>query len=78
LSNLMIPLDQDLEIQDAMAELKQAEDMFNNALNPYRIDEAGHRIAAANSRIQAIIYERRQMDVETLVGTPQKKQAVQA
>ena len=49
---------QDPEMQEAMAELKQAQDMYDNAANKYRMDEAYHRMQAAESRIQAIRYER--------------------
>jgi hypothetical protein len=41
----------DSEMQDAIAELRQAESMFDNAQNTYRMDEAGLRIAAAKKRI---------------------------
>lgn len=68
---------QDSEMQDAIAELRQAESMFDNAGNKYRIDEALHRIEAAKQRIQAIRYERGEVYVEKVVGEPQKKQAVQ-
>ncbi len=67
----------DSEMQNAIAELKQAETMFNNAQNPYRQDEAGFRIEAAKKRIEAIRHERGDLFVETLVGEAQKKQAVQ-
>jgi hypothetical protein len=69
---------QDSEMQDAIAELKQAESMFDNAQNTYRMDEAGLRIAAAQKRIEAIRHERGDLFVETLVGEVQKKQAIQA
>jgi len=55
---MMIPLNQDPEIHDALIELDQANTMFRNAVNKYRIDEAIYRMSAANSRIQAIISER--------------------
>ena len=69
---------QDSEMQDAIAELKQAESMFNNAGNKYRIDEAMHRIEAAKERIQAIRFERGELYVEKVAGEAQKKQAAQA
>ena len=68
----------DSEMQNAIAELKQAETMFNNAENKYRTDEAYHRIEAAKQRIQAIRFERGELYVEKVVGETQKKQAVQA
>jgi hypothetical protein len=69
---------QDSEMQDAIAELRQAESMFDNAQNPYRQDEASFRIQAVHKRIEAIRHERGDIFVETLVGEPQKKQAVHA
>jgi hypothetical protein len=69
---------QDSEMHDAIAELRQAEAMFDNAQNTYRMEEAGFRIQAAQKRIEAIRHERGDLFVETLVGEPQKKQAVQA
>jgi uncharacterized protein (UPF0128 family) len=69
---------QDSEMQDAIQELRQAEDMFNNATNEYRISEAIHRVEAAKERIQAIRFERGELFVETMVGETQKKDAVQA
>jgi hypothetical protein len=69
---------QDSEMQDAIAELRQAESMFDNAQNAYRMEEAGFRIEAAKKRIEAIRHERGDLFVETLVREPQKKQAVQA
>ena len=69
---------QDGEMQDAIAELKQAESMFDNAGNKYRIDEAMHRIEAAKERIQAIRFERGEVFAEKMDGAPQKKQAIQA
>lgn len=69
---------QDSEMQDAIEELKQAENMFNNAQNPYRQDEANFRILAAQKRIEAIRFERGELFVETMVGETQKKQAVHA
>lgn len=69
---------QDSEMHDAIAELRQAESMFNNAQNTYRMEEAGLRIAAANKRIEAIRHERGDLFVEKMVGEVQKKQAVQA
>jgi hypothetical protein len=68
----------DSEMQDAIRELNQAESMFDNAQSPYRMEEAGFRIQAAQKRIEAIRHERGDLFVETLVGTVQKKQAVQA
>lgn len=49
---------QDAEMQNALVELRQAQDMLDNAENRYRIDEACYRIKAAEARIQAIRYER--------------------
>jgi hypothetical protein len=49
----------DPETKDAIEESKQAYQMLNNATNDYRKQEAIHRIDAADSRIQAILYERR-------------------
>jgi hypothetical protein len=69
---------QDSEMQDAIAELRQAETMFNNAQGKFRIDEADLRIQAAQKRIEAIRHERGDLFVEALVGEIQKKQAVQA
>jgi division protein CdvB (Snf7/Vps24/ESCRT-III family) len=69
---------QDSEMQDAIREFNQAESMFDNAQNTYRMEEAGFRIQAAQKRIEAIRHERGDLFVETLVGEPQKKQAVQA
>jgi hypothetical protein len=69
---------QDSEMQDAIAELRQAESMFNNAQGKFRIDEASLRIQAAQKRIEAIRHERGDLFVKTLVGEVQKKQAVQA
>ena len=68
----------DSEMQNAIAELRQAEVMYNNAGNKYREDEAYHRIEAAKQRIQAIRFERGGLYVEKMVGEPQKKQAVPA
>jgi hypothetical protein len=69
---------QDSEMQDAIAELRQAESMFNNAANKYRIDESYHRVEAAKQRIQAIRFERGEVFAEKVAGEVQKKQAVQA
>lgn len=69
---------QDSEMHDAIAELKQAESMFNNAQNTYRMEEASFRIQAAQKRIEAIRHERGDLFVEKVVGTPQKKQAIPA
>jgi hypothetical protein len=69
---------QDSEMQDAIAELRQAESMFDNAQGKFRIDEASLRIQAAHKRIEAIRHERGDLFVETLVGEPQKKEAIQA
>jgi hypothetical protein len=69
---------QDSEMQDAIAELRQAESMFDNAQNAYRQDEASFRIAAAHKRIEAIRHERGDIFVETLVSEVQTRQAVQA
>ena len=49
---------QDAEMQDALAELKQAQTMLDNATNICRQDEAYYRIKAVEARIQAIRYER--------------------
>lgn len=68
----------DSEMQDAIAELRQAESMFDNALNTYRMEEAMHRIEAAKKRIEAIRHERGDLFVEKVVGEAQKKQAIQA
>lgn len=68
----------DSEMQDAIAELRQAESMFDNAQNTYRMEEASFRIEAAKKRIEAIRHERGDLFVETLVGEVQKNQAVQA
>lgn len=57
----------DSEMQDAVAELRQAETMFNNAQNNFRTDEAGLRIQAAKKRIEAIHYERGDLFVEKVV-----------
>jgi hypothetical protein len=65
-------------MQDAISELRQAESMFNNAQNTYRMDEASLRIAAAQKRIEAIRHERGDLFVEKMVGEVQKKQAVRA
>jgi hypothetical protein len=69
---------QDSEMQDAIRELNQAQIMFDNAQNTYRMEEASFRIAAAQKRIEAIRHERGDLFVEALVGEVQKKQAVQA
>lgn len=68
----------DSEMQDAIQELRQAESMFDNAQNTYRMEEASFRIEAAKKRIEAIRHERGDLFVEALVGAAQKKQAVQA
>lgn len=72
----VIKVYQDSEMQEAIAELKQAEAMFNNAANKYRADEAYHRMEAAKQRIQAIRHERGEVFVEKVARTPQEKQAV--
>jgi TFIIF-interacting CTD phosphatase-like protein len=66
---------QDSEMQDAIAELRQAESMFDNVTNKYRMEEADLRIQAAQKRIEAIRHERGDLFVEKVVGDPQKKQA---
>lgn len=48
----------DIEMQDAINELKQAQMMFNEALNKWRTDESIARITAAHFRIEAIRNER--------------------
>jgi division protein CdvB (Snf7/Vps24/ESCRT-III family) len=68
----------DSDMQDAIHELQQAQTMFDNAQNTYRMEEASFRIQAVHKRIEAIRHERGDLFVETLVGEPQKKQAVQA
>lgn len=45
------------DMQEAINELKQAQAMFDNAANQYRISEATYRILAAQERIQAIRFE---------------------
>lgn len=50
----------DNDMQAAIQELKQAQQMFDNAANEWRIDEAYYRIKAANSRIQAIRFEKQE------------------
>ncbi len=57
----------DSEMQDAIAELRQAETMFNNAQNNFRIDEADLRIQVAKKRIEAIRHERGDLFVEKVV-----------
>lgn len=68
----------DSEMQDAIAELKQAEMMFDNAINRYRQDEAYHRIEAAKKRIEAIRFERGDLFVEKVVRETQKQKAIPA
>lgn len=57
----------DSEMQDAIAELRQAETMFNHAQGKFRTDEAGFRIEAAKKRIEAIRHERGDLFVEKVV-----------
>jgi hypothetical protein len=45
------------EMQSAIDELNQAQQMFDNAANQFRTNEAAYRIKAAQERIQAIRYE---------------------
>lgn len=42
------------EMEDAVNELKQAQDMFDNANEAQRIDEAIARLKAAETRIDSI------------------------
>ena len=51
----------DNDMQAAIEELKQAQQMFDNAANEWRVDEANYRILAANSRIQAIRFEKQEL-----------------
>lgn len=55
LSNIFLT---DVEMQDAINELKQAQIMFDNAATKWRIDESIARITAAHFRIEAIRNER--------------------
>lgn len=42
------------EMKDAVDELNQAQEMFDNANEPHRIDEAIARLKAAETRIDSI------------------------
>lgn len=44
----------DQDMKDAIVELEAAQTMFDNAVEPFRIDEAIMRINAAHARIHAI------------------------
>jgi hypothetical protein len=55
----------DTDMQSAIEELRQAEEMFNNATLGWRQIEANYRISAAQARINAIRTERGDNSVET-------------
>ena len=57
----------DAEMQEAIDELEQAQQMLDTATSKWRIDEAIARISAAHFRIQAIKYEKGGINCENLM-----------